>query len=431
MDYKVPTHAEIDIYFSVNSISKWQLFNAYINFKLEDGRVHTASELFRTFCGSLVCIESGSYFKFVTEYVKKLKMATKSLRAQVSKSKALDDITNAIIRKRKRDSDGNDNDDDNDDDGHINSGTFNNKQKTNEESSSFKNQRSGDGNVYELKSDFRLICDADQDEILFGKIKPPKVKNHKFVANQALAKLANLMKDALDLGIHDETYGVLINGNRIEFWRITLNYDGLYQFMSLVEMMFPTEVAEFIVILSVMERCYELKLVLETEQRSMRKASIRKDIQARLAELKGVALNTIPYPRSNAILIQYQEEIRNLENKANYYQEIDSIDKLANWLAGLKKEDPVRHANESITWFSKRKPELASQKLNKYGKEYWKLSPDANKPHISSEYAKKVQDLMNNKEDYIIGIVNNWEMGRMELRIPNDNNSTIIGSKEE
>ncbi|RHZ68886.1 hypothetical protein Glove_292g16 [Diversispora epigaea] len=92
-----------------------------------------------------------------------------------------------------------------------------------------------------------------------------------------------------------------------------------------------------------------------------------------------------------------------------------------NWLAGLEKsykpkkldpvdkhlwlgkEDPVRHANGSITWFSKRKSELAPQKLNKHGKEY---TPDANKPHILSEYAKKVQDLMNNKEDYIIGIAN-------------------------
>ncbi|CAG8615852.1 9837_t:CDS:2, partial [Diversispora eburnea] len=79
----------------------------------------------------------------------------------------------------------------------------------------------------------------------------------------------------------------------------------------------------------------------------------------------------------------------------------------------------------------KTKPELAPQKLNKHGKEYWKLSPDANKPHISSEYVKKVQDLMNDKEDYIIGIANDWEMGRMELQIQNDNNGTITGSKEE
>ena len=72
--------------------------------------------------------------------------------------------------------------------------------------------------------------------------------------------------------------------------------------------------------------------------RQANQASIRKDTQARLAELKGVALNTIPYPRSNAILTQYQEEIRNLENKVNYHQEIDSIDKLADWLARPEKD---------------------------------------------------------------------------------------------
>ncbi|CAI2168795.1 13441_t:CDS:10 [Funneliformis geosporum] len=107
------------------------------------------------------------------------------------------------------------------------------------------------------------------------KLSPQKWKIMSIV-NQALAKLAILMKDALDIGIYDETYGVLINGNRIEFWRITLHYDGLYQLVSLVEMTFPTKVAEFLVILSVMERCYKLKeLVLETEQRNMRKSNFK------------------------------------------------------------------------------------------------------------------------------------------------------------
>ena len=81
--------------------------------------------------------------------------------------------------------------------------------------------------------------------------------------------------------------------------------------------------------------------------RQANQASICKDTQVRLAELKGVALNTIPYTRSNTILTQYQEEIRNLENEANKHQEIDSIDKLADWLAGPEKDykpkklDPV------------------------------------------------------------------------------------------
>ncbi|KAF0421482.1 hypothetical protein F8M41_006774 [Gigaspora margarita] len=136
----------------------------------------------------------------------------------------------------------------------------------NGESSSSKNQCSGNSDTNGLKPDFRLICkDENESEILFGEIKSPKVENHKFIANHALAKLATLMKSALDIGIHDETYGVLINGNRIEFWRITLEYDGLYKLVSLVEMTFPAEAAEFLVIISVIERCYELReLVLET-----------------------------------------------------------------------------------------------------------------------------------------------------------------------
>ncbi|CAG8463966.1 2914_t:CDS:1, partial [Acaulospora morrowiae] len=60
---------------------------------------------------------------------------------------------------------------------------------------------------------------------------------------------------------------------------------------------------------------------------------------------KGVALNLILYPRSNAILTQYQEEIRNLEKKANYQSEINSIDKLANWLAGPEKGYKPRESN--------------------------------------------------------------------------------------
>ncbi|CAG8565897.1 12865_t:CDS:2 [Ambispora leptoticha] len=105
--------------------------------------------------------------------------------------------------------------------------------------------------------------------------------------------------------------------------------------------------------------------------RQANQASIRKDTQVRLAELKGVALNTIPYSRSNAILTQYQEEIRNLEKKTNYQSEIDSIDKLADWLARPEKEDPVRHIDGSITWFSRRISKLALQKkLNNHGIEY-------------------------------------------------------------
>ncbi|CAG8462422.1 5154_t:CDS:2 [Paraglomus occultum] len=118
MDYKVPTHAEIDDYFSTNPMSEWHLLNI------------TEKN------------ENDSYPKYASEYAKKLRMAMKTkgkffmnlaekivdrverrepmkeneidirqkqtMRDQLSESKALDEITNAIVGKRKRD----DNDDD-------------------------------------------------------------------------------------------------------------------------------------------------------------------------------------------------------------------------------------------------------------------------------------------------------------------------------
>ncbi|CAJ0630455.1 3321_t:CDS:2 [Entrophospora sp. SA101] len=99
---------------------------------------------------------------------------------------------------------------------------------------------------------------AHNFEILFGEAKPPITANCRAVTNQAFIKLATFMKDALDTGVHGETYGVI-----------------LYQFASLVELILPAEAAEFIVILNVVERCYELKeMILETEQRRMKKNTL-------------------------------------------------------------------------------------------------------------------------------------------------------------
>nr|CAG8549710.1 10170_t:CDS:2 [Entrophospora candida] len=96
------------------------------------------------------------------------------------------------------------------------------------------------------KPDFRLLC-KHGSEILFGEAKPPITANCRAVTNQALIKLATFMKDALDTGVHGETY----------------------------ELILPAEAAEFIVILNVVERCYELKeMILETEQRRMKKNTL-------------------------------------------------------------------------------------------------------------------------------------------------------------
>ncbi|CAJ0850783.1 15764_t:CDS:2 [Entrophospora sp. SA101] len=122
-----------------------------------------------------------------------------------------------------------------------------------------------EGVIYGKKPDFRLLC-KHGSEILFGEAKPPITANCRAVTNQAFIKLATFMKDALDTGVHGETYGVIVN---VKLPRL------LYQFASLVELILPAEAAEFIVILNVVERCYELKeMILETEQRRMKKNTL-------------------------------------------------------------------------------------------------------------------------------------------------------------
>ena len=192
-------------------------------------------------------------------------------------------------------------------------------------------------------------------------------------------------------------------------------------------------------------------ILYKMSSRQASQANIRKEIRVKLAELKGVTLDAIPYPRSNDLLVKYQEEIAQLQvvadrrkKKGNGTHDVSqskSIDELADWLAGpvkgfkpkesenidpvtfdewadkqewLGKENPERHEDGSIWWFSRRIPKLAPQKVkNEHGFEYWKLSREANKPHITNNYAKKIRDLMDDDEEYVIGVANDWEMGRM------------------
>ncbi|CAG8600582.1 21882_t:CDS:2 [Gigaspora rosea] len=130
LDYKVPTHIKIDTYFSTIPVSKWHRLNDHMNSKLRASPLSTAPDLYRSFHRSLVeRNEDGGYPKYIVDYAKKLKTAVKSKKDffielaekiidridrrelmkenkvdiyHASKSKALDDITNAITRKRKR-----------------------------------------------------------------------------------------------------------------------------------------------------------------------------------------------------------------------------------------------------------------------------------------------------------------------------------------
>lgn len=85
-------------------------------------------------------------------------------------------------------------------------------------------------------------------------------------------------------------------------------------------------------------------ILYKMSSRQANQANIRKEIRAKLAELKGVTLDVIPYPRSNDLLAKYQEEIAQLqvvsEEKRNGTHDVSqnkSIDELADWLAGPVK----------------------------------------------------------------------------------------------
>ncbi|GBB92677.1 hypothetical protein RclHR1_02040039 [Rhizophagus clarus] len=158
-----------------------------------------------------------------------------------------------------------------------------------------------------------------------------------------------------------------------------------------------------------------------------------------VSHLRWVTPDAIPYPRSNDLLAKYQEEIAQLQvvakEKRNGTHDISqnkSIDELADWLVGpvkgskpkeseeilpttfdewadkqewLRKENSERHEDGSIWWFSRRIPKLASKKVkNEHGFGYWHLAREAYKPHITNNYAKKIRDLMDDDEEYVIGV---------------------------
>jgi len=94
MDYKVPSHIEIDTYFSTIPVSEWHRLNDYINSKLGTSPLSTAPDLYRSFHRSLAIVEKnegGSYPKYIVDYAKKLKTAVKVTFANKSHfSKAVD-----------------------------------------------------------------------------------------------------------------------------------------------------------------------------------------------------------------------------------------------------------------------------------------------------------------------------------------------------
>ncbi|UZO20213.1 uncharacterized protein OCT59_012639 [Rhizophagus irregularis] len=120
----------------------------------------------------------------------------------------------------------------------------------NGESESSKERRLLDGHNHGRKPDFRILTKIDDTdrELMFGEIKPPHCLN---TVNKSIIKLAEFMKGSLDLIINIygyvaglETYGILIC--------------GLYRFNLLSKVLFPTENANFLNIITVVSTLYSL-----------------------------------------------------------------------------------------------------------------------------------------------------------------------------
>lgn len=134
----------------------------------------------------------------------------------------------------------------------------------NGESESSKERRLLDGHNHGRKPDFRILTKIDDTdrELMFGEIKPPHCLN---TVNKSIIKLAEFMKGSLDLIINIygyvaglETYGILICGSEIKIFSIDLAYEGLYRFNLLSKVLFPTENANFLNIITVVSTLYSL-----------------------------------------------------------------------------------------------------------------------------------------------------------------------------
>ncbi|EXX59972.1 hypothetical protein RirG_184160 [Rhizophagus irregularis DAOM 197198w] len=136
----------------------------------------------------------------------------------------------------------------------------------NGESESSKERRLLDGHSHGRKPDFRILSKIDdtEREFIFGEIKPPHCPN---TINKSIIKLAEFMKGSLDLLLIFTAMWLawkrmLIElkpiGSEIKIFSIDLVYDGLYRCNLLSKVLFPTESANFLNILTVVSTLYSL-----------------------------------------------------------------------------------------------------------------------------------------------------------------------------
>lgn len=161
--------------------------------------------------------------------------------------------------------------------------------RANGESSSSKSRRSSNKeNARGKKPDLKLLTNT-KDKILFGEVKPP-CKNSSLLVNKDLVKLANFQAGALDeliakygnrIGM--ATYGIwvcgkflglifkfflcicqlvfdLFIGTTIRIYNMDLEYDGIYRMFLITKVIIPTEQAQFISLVPVLESFFNVKV---------------------------------------------------------------------------------------------------------------------------------------------------------------------------
>ncbi|GBC07790.1 hypothetical protein RclHR1_00770003 [Rhizophagus clarus] len=79
---------------------------------------------------------------------------------------------------------------------------------------------------------------------------------------------------------------------------------------------------------------------LEEKSHQARSAELRQQVRNRLAELKNVDPSSIPYPRSNIKLTEYENEIQYLEENSHQARSAELRQQVRNRLAELKGVDP-------------------------------------------------------------------------------------------
>ncbi|CAG8599921.1 6549_t:CDS:10, partial [Acaulospora morrowiae] len=129
----------------------------------------------------------------------------------------------------------------------------------NGESSVSKNRRSSDKeNSRGKKPDFKILTNT-RDEIIFSEAKPKDLSS--ILINKDFIKLSDFQVNALDELVkrYGNRIGLASFGARIRIYEMDINYDGIYRMFLIANVLTPTEQAQFLNLISVLEALYNVK----------------------------------------------------------------------------------------------------------------------------------------------------------------------------